>query len=72
MFGFVLGALVGGLSFWYWGDRIRELAGHNMSDARKSAAGALRSLADRAERMPGRTTERVGSAAHPFQGGVTE
>ena len=72
MFGFVLGALVGGLSVWYWGDRIREFAGDNMSGARKSAAGALRSLAEKAERMPGRTTERVGSAAHPFQGGVSE
>jgi hypothetical protein len=31
MFGFVLGALTGGLTMWHWGDRIRELAADNMS-----------------------------------------
>jgi hypothetical protein len=70
MFGFILGALVGAVSAWYWGDRIREFADSNMSGARKSAAGALRSLAEKTERMPGRTTERVGSATPPAQGGA--
>jgi hypothetical protein len=31
MFGFVLGALTGGLTMLRWGDRIRELASDNLS-----------------------------------------
>jgi hypothetical protein len=35
MIGFALGALIGAGSIWYWGDRIRALAGSNMSEDRK-------------------------------------
>jgi len=41
MFGFVLGALTGGLTMWHWGDRIRGFAADNMSGARKRAVDAL-------------------------------
>jgi hypothetical protein len=62
MFGFVLGALTGGLTMWHWGDRITELAAHNMSGIRKSVADALRQFADAIERGPKRTTKRIRSA----------
>jgi len=35
MIGFVLGALTGAGSTWYWRDRIRALADSNMSEDRK-------------------------------------
>jgi hypothetical protein len=41
MIGFVLGALIGAGSTWYWGDRIRALADSNMSETASSHAGAL-------------------------------
>jgi hypothetical protein len=39
MIGFVLGALIGAGSIWYWGDRIRELGDSNMSAEPKSDGG---------------------------------
>jgi hypothetical protein len=39
MIGFVLGALIGAGSIWYWGDRIRELGDSNMSAERKRDGG---------------------------------
>ena len=62
MFGFVLGALTGGLTMWHWGDRIRELAADNMSGARKRAVDALRQLADTIESGPKRTKKPIHSA----------
>jgi uncharacterized protein YgfB (UPF0149 family) len=62
MFGFVLGALTGGLTMWRWGDRIRELAADNMSGVRKRAADALRQLADATESGPKRTKTPIRSA----------
>jgi hypothetical protein len=70
MFGFVLGALTGGLAIWYWGDQIREFATSNMSGARKRAADALSSLTETAERVPERTREQFGSAVPPRTGTV--
>jgi hypothetical protein len=62
MFGFVLGALTGGLTMWHWGDRIRGLATDNMSGVRKRAADALRQLADATESGPKRTKKPSRSA----------
>jgi hypothetical protein len=62
MFGFVLGALTGGLAMWYWGDRIREFAEDNMIGARRSTADALRQLADATGNVPDRTTQPIRSA----------
>jgi hypothetical protein len=70
MLGFVLGALTGGLSIWYWGDQIREFAKSKMSGARKSAADALSSLTETAERVPEWTKEQAGSAVPPRTGTV--
>ena len=37
MFGFIFGAVAGGLTMWYFGNRTREFTTDNMSGARKSA-----------------------------------
>ena len=64
MFGFVLGALTGGLTILRWGDRMRELAADNLSSVRKRAADALRQLADATESGPKRAEKRIGSFDH--------
>jgi len=46
MFGFVLGALTGGLTMLRWGDRIRDLAANNLSSVRKRAGDALSEIDD--------------------------
>jgi hypothetical protein len=61
MFGFVLGALTGGLAVWYGLERIRESTGSARTGRRTSVADVLRSLADAAERRAERTPRRAGS-----------
>jgi len=60
MFGFIFGAVTGGLIMWYCGNRTREFAADNMIGARKSAADR-RSLADTTEGAPDRAKEQVRS-----------
>jgi hypothetical protein len=61
MFGFVFGALTGGLAIWYGRNRLRELTGNDMMGRRTSVADVLRSLADAAERRSVRAQRRAGS-----------
>ena len=48
MFGFVMGALVGGFAVWYWGEEIREYAQNRTVGVRRSAANARGSATSRA------------------------
>jgi hypothetical protein len=57
MFRFVLGALVGGLAVWYWGEEIREYAENRTLGARKSAANMVRSVSKKAEDVLDQGTE---------------
>jgi hypothetical protein len=61
MFGFVLGAITGGLAIWYGRDRLREMAGNVRMGRHTSVADVLRSLADAAERRSGRARQRAAS-----------
>jgi hypothetical protein len=61
MFGFVLGALTGGMAMWYGLGRIREFTGNDRMGRGTSVADVLRSLADAAERRSGRMQQRASS-----------
>jgi hypothetical protein len=61
MFGFVLGAITGGLAIWYGRDRLREMTANDRMGHRTSVADVLRFLADAAERRSGRARQRAGS-----------
>jgi hypothetical protein len=49
MIRFVVGALVGGLAVWYWGEEIREFAENRTLRTGKSAADRTRSVGKKAE-----------------------
>jgi hypothetical protein len=57
MFGFIFGAVAGGLTMWYVGNRTREFTVDNM----KSAVDQPRSSADTAVRAQDRAKEQVHS-----------
>jgi hypothetical protein len=49
MFRFVLGAPVGGLAVWYWGEEIRDFAENRTRGTQKSAGDRVRSVGKKAE-----------------------
>jgi hypothetical protein len=67
MFGFVVGAIAGGLAMWYWGDQIRELAENRTRTVRKGAADTLKSVEKTAEGVLDRTKEQVSSVLQAGQ-----
>jgi len=70
MFRFVLGALVGGLAVWYWGEEIRQYAESRTVGVRQSAADAIRTVGKRAEDVLDRTKEQVSNAAQAGQDAI--
>ncbi len=70
MFRFVLGALVGGLAVWYWGEEIREYAENRTAGVRKSAANVIRSVGKKAEDVLDQTREQVGNATQAGQDAI--
>jgi len=48
---FVLGAVVGGIAVWIWGDEIRRFADAKTRRARVAAADTLQSVQSTAEEM---------------------
>jgi len=70
MFRFVLGALVGGLAVWYWGEEIREYAESRTHDVRKSAADVIRSVGKKAEDVLGQTREQVDNVTQAGQDAI--
>src|SRR4029453_12588969 len=61
MFGFIFGAVAGGLTMWYFGNRTREFTADHMSGARERAGDQPRSSADTAVRAQDREKEQVHS-----------
>ena len=70
MFRFVLGALVGGLAVWYWGEEIREYAESRTHGVRKSAANVIRSVGTKAEDVLGQTKEQVDNVTQAGQDAI--
>jgi hypothetical protein len=67
MFGFVVGAIAGGLAVWYWGDQIREFGESRTRGVRKGAADTLKSVEKTAEGVLDRTKEQVSSVLQAGQ-----
>ena len=70
MFGFVLGALVGGCAVWYWGQEIREYAESRTVGVRRSAAEVIRSVGRKAEDVLDRTKEQVHTVSQSGQDAI--
>ena len=70
MFRFVLGALVGGLAVWYWGEEIREYAESRTVGVRRSAASMIRSVGKKAEDVLDVTKEQVNAASKTGQDAI--
>ncbi len=70
MFGFAMGALVGGFAVWYWREEIREYAESRTVGVRRSAANMIRSVGKKAEDVLDRTKEQVNAASKSGQEAV--
>ena len=70
MFRFVLGALVGGLAVWYWGEEIHEYAESRTVGVRRSAANMIRSVGKKAEKVLDRTKDQVHTASQSGQDAI--
>jgi hypothetical protein len=70
MFGFIVGAIAGGLAVWYWGEQIREFAENRTQGVRRGAADTLRSVEKTAEGVLDRTKEQVSSVLQAGQDAI--
>jgi hypothetical protein len=70
MFGFIVGAIAGGLAVWYWGNQIREFAESRTQGVRRGAADTLRSVEKTAEGVLDRTKEQVSSVLQAGQDAI--
>jgi hypothetical protein len=70
MFRFVIGALVGGLAVWYWGEEMREYAESRTVGVRRSAAKVIRTVGKKAEDVLDRTKEQVNAASQSGQDAI--
>ena len=70
MFRFILGALVGGLAVWYWGEELREYAESRTVGVRRSAADMIRTVGKKAEDVLDRTKEQVSTASQAGQDAI--
>jgi hypothetical protein len=67
MFGFLLGAVAGGIAGFYWRDRIRHYMSDRVPDLRERAAEGLGTLGDRASGALDRTRSRLDTAVRAGQ-----
>jgi len=65
-----LGALVGGLAVWYWGEELREYAESRTVGVRRSAADMIRTVGKKAEDVLDRTKEQVSTASQAGQDAI--
>ena len=70
MFRFILGALVGGLAVWYWGEELREYAESRTVGVRRSAADMIRTVGKKAEDVLESTKEQVNAASQAGQDAI--
>ena len=70
MFRFLIGALVGGLAVWYWGEEMREYAESRTVGVRRSAANMIRSVGKKAENALDRTKDQVHTASQSGQDAI--
>jgi hypothetical protein len=59
MFGFILGALAGGLAAWWWRNDIQTYVDSKLPNVRTKAAEQLSALEQRAEGALGRARQQI-------------
>jgi hypothetical protein len=59
MFGFILGALAGGLAAWYWRGDIQSYVDNKLPNVRQKAAEQLSAIEQRAEDALGRARQQI-------------
>jgi hypothetical protein len=59
MFGFILGAVAGGLAAWWWRNDIQRYMDEKLPNVRSKAADQLSSLEQRAEDALGRARHQI-------------
>jgi hypothetical protein len=59
MFGFILGAVAGGLAAWWWRNDIQRYVDEKLPNVRSKAAERLSSLEQRAEDALGRARHQI-------------
>ena len=59
MFGFILGAVAGGLAAWWWRNDIQRYVDEKLPNVRSKAADQLSSLEQRAEDALGRARHQI-------------
>jgi len=64
---FVLGAIVGGIAVWVWGEDLRRLANTQGRTARRAAADALQSVQSTAEELFDTAKDQVTSTLQAGQ-----
>ena len=67
MFGFLLGAIGGGVAAYYWRDRIRNYLSGRVPDLRTQAADALGKLGNHADRGLDTARSRIDAAVRSGQ-----
>jgi hypothetical protein len=59
MFGFIMGAVAGGLAAWWWRNDIQRYMEDKLPNVRSKAADQLSSLEQRAEDALGRARQQI-------------
>ena len=59
MFGFILGALAGGLAAWWWRSDIQSYVDNKLPNVRQKAAEQLSAIEQRAEDALGRARHQI-------------
>jgi hypothetical protein len=67
---FVLGAIVGGIAVWIWGEELRRLANTQSRTARVAAADALQAVQSTAEELFDSARDQVTSTLQAGQEAV--
>jgi hypothetical protein len=70
MMRFVMGALVGALAMWYWGDDLRDYVDSKTRDVREKAVEKLQTVEERAGDVLDRAKEHVSSTLQAGQDAI--
>jgi len=70
MINFIIGAVAGGLAFWFWGDQVRRYATDGTRSIRGKAADTLRVVEDTADSALDRAKEQLHSTLQAGQDAV--
>lgn len=70
MMRFVMGALVGAVAMWYWGDDLRDYVDSRTRDVREKAVEKLQTVEERAGDVLDRAKEHVSSTLQAGQDAI--